>query len=60
MGTSDFGANVNEVKSEAGVNDERKPVNGIEEDHRKDEALGVLKVILLLYKEWKKKARMVP
>ena len=51
MGTSNFGANVNEVKSEAGVNDERKPVNGIEEDHRKDEALGVLKVILLLYKE---------
>ncbi|PWA34842.1 TRAF-like protein [Artemisia annua] len=39
MGTSDFGANVNEVKSKAGVNDERKPVNGVQEDHRKDEAL---------------------
>nr|GEW68415.1 mediator of RNA polymerase II transcription subunit 12 [Tanacetum cinerariifolium] len=39
MGTSDFGANVNEVKSEAGVNDERRPGNGVEEDHRKGEAL---------------------
>ncbi|PWA47830.1 TRAF-like protein [Artemisia annua] len=39
MGTSNFGANVNEVKSETSVTDERKPVNGVEEDHRKDEAL---------------------
>ncbi|GJT71791.1 mediator of RNA polymerase II transcription subunit 12 [Tanacetum coccineum] len=39
MGTSDFGANVSEVKSEAGLNDERRPGNGVEEDHRKGEAL---------------------
>lgn len=36
---NDFGSNFNEVKPDTGMNDERKPGGGAEDNHRKDEAL---------------------